>query len=60
LAEPLRGRAGHGDPERAVAGHLLGAGRGVDHHALAGAGGADEDRAALRAGDDLEGVGLLI
>ena len=60
LAEALGGRAGHGDPERLVSGGLLGTGGGVDHDALAGAGRADEDRSSLGAGDDLEGVGLLV
>ena len=60
LAEALRGRAGHRDPERGVAGELLGAGGGVDHHALACARWADEDRGALGAGDDFERVGLLV
>ena len=38
---------------------LLGAGGGVDHDALAGAGGPDEDCGALGAGDDLQRVCLL-
>ena len=38
-------------PRVSVAGVLLGAGGGVDHDALAGAGGADEDRGALGAGE---------
>ena len=60
LAEPLRGGPGHRDPERLAAGELLGPRGGVDHDALAGAGRADQDRAALGAGDDLERVGLLV
>ncbi len=59
LAETLRGGAGHGNAERRTAAVLLGAGGGVDDDALADAGGADEDRGALGAGDDLERVGLL-
>ena len=55
-AEPLGGGTGHGDPERLVAGVLLRACGGVDHHALAGAGGADEDRGTLGAGEDFERV----
>ncbi len=60
LAEPLRGGARDGDPERAAAGELLGARGGVDHDALAGARGADENRPALGACDDPERVGLLV
>ena len=47
-------------PERLMAGVLLGAGGGVDHDALAGAGGTDKDRGSLGAGDDLQRVGLLV
>ena len=47
-AEPLGGGPGDSDPDRAVAGVLLGAGGGVDHDTLPGAGGADEDRARAR------------
>ncbi len=43
-----------------MAGELLGASGGVDHHALAGARWSDEDRGALGAGDDLKRVGLLV
>ena len=59
LAEALRGGPGHRDPQRLVAGVLLGSGGGVDDDALAGAGGPDEDRGTLWAGDDLQGVCLL-
>ncbi len=59
-AEPLRGGPGHRDPQRLMAGELLGAGGGVDHNALAGACGPDEDRAALGAGDDRQRAGLLV
>ncbi len=38
---------------------LLSASGGVDHYSLAGSGGADEDRGALRAGEDFERVVLL-
>ena len=47
-AEALGGGPGHGDPDRLVAGVLLRAGGGVDHDALAGPGGADEDRERAR------------
>ena len=59
VAEALRGRPGHRDAEGLAAGVLLGAGGGVDHDALAGAGRSDEDRGALGAGDDLQRVCLL-
>ena len=55
-AEALGGGAGHGDPDRLAAGVLLGARGGVDHDALAGPGGADQDRRALGAGEDFERV----
>ncbi len=60
LAESLRGRTGHRDPERRVPARLLGAGSGVDHHSLAGARRPDQDRHALGPGDDLERTELLV
>lgn len=60
IAEALCGGPRDSDSQRAVAGVLLGACGSVDHHALAGPGGADKDRAALAAGDDLKSVGLFV
>ncbi len=59
-AETLGRRPRHGNTEGLMAAVLLGAGGGVDHDTLAGARWPDEDRGALGAGDDLQGVGLLV
>jgi hypothetical protein len=58
-AEPLGRGTGHGDPDRFPPGVLLRACGGVDHYSLAGAGGADEDRGTLGAGENFERVVLL-
>ena len=58
-SQALGCRAGHGDPDRLASGVLLRAGNGIDHHSLAGPRRPDEDRGALGAGEDFEGVVLL-
>jgi hypothetical protein len=58
-AETLSGRPGHGDTDCPAAGVLLGARGGVDHHALAGSGGTNEDGGALGTCEDLQRVALL-
>jgi hypothetical protein len=59
LAEALSGGTRYCDPKGLVANVLLAPSSCVDHDALAGAGGPDEDRGALGAGDDLKCVRLL-
>jgi hypothetical protein len=57
--ESLCGGAGYGDPDSLAPGVLLRACGSVDHHTLAGPGGADEHRGALRASENFERVVLL-